>query len=61
MANKISRQGVSLDPHAKEGMDKINYKALSETPVIKAELQSTMSMVKNINQDKKRPMGYLNK
>ena len=36
---------------AKEFMDKINPKALSETSIIKAGIQSTMYIVKKIDQD----------
>ena len=42
-----------MDLQAKEGMDKMNSRDLSETSVIKAELQITIEMVKKINQIRK--------
>ena len=42
-------------------MDKIKSRDLSETDVIKAEIQTTMAMVKNIDQDQRRPMESLKK
>ena len=45
----------------KEVMDKINYRALSYKYVIKAEIQTTMSTVKKINQYQRRPMESLKK
>ena len=38
-----------MDIQVKEVMDNINSRVLSETAVIKAELQSTGAVVKNIN------------
>ena len=37
MANGITRQSDSLDLQDKEGIDKINHRALSYRPLIKAE------------------------
>ena len=56
MEKHISRQSASLDIQAKEVMYKIKSGDLSETSVIKAELQTTMAMAKKINQDQIRPM-----
>ena len=42
-------------------MDKIKYRALSETAFIKAELQTTMAVMKKIKADHIRPMGHLKK
>ena len=56
MGNHIAIQSDLLDIKAKEGMEKIKYRDLSETVVIKAELQTTMDMVNNIDQYQRRPM-----
>ena len=61
MAKHISRQGDLLNLQSKEGIDKIKYKFLSEKIVIKADLQITMNMVKNIDQDQKLLMEYRKK
>ena len=42
-------------------MNKIKSRALSETAGINADLQSTIAMIKNIDQDQKIPMYYLKK
>ena len=42
-------------------MDKINSRALSKTAVIKYDIQTTMYMVKYINQDQISPMESLKK
>ena len=49
MAKHISRQGTSLTLQAKEGMDKMNYRALSETVYIKSYLQTDMEKVGRID------------
>ena len=56
MANDITRQSDLLALQDKEGMDNIKYRALSYRPVIKDDLQTTMAIVKNINQYQTRPM-----
>ena len=61
MEKHITIQNSLLYIQAKEGMYKINYRDLSETAVIKAELQSTMDMVKKIDQYQRRPMQSLKK
>ena len=61
MENGITRQSDSLDLQDKEGIDKMNYRALSYIPSIKAELQRTMATVKKINQYQRRPMEFLKK
>ena len=61
MAKHIYRQSASLALQDKEGMDKINYRALSYMPVIKSDLQTTMEMVNKINQYQRSPMDSLNK
>ena len=61
MAKKVSRQSDSLDLQDKGGMYKINYRAQSKTAFIKTELQTTMAMVKKINQFQRRLMDSLNK
>ena len=44
MENGITRQSDSLDLQDKEGVDKINYRALSYRPVIKSEFQTTIAI-----------------
>ena len=61
MSKYIVRRGDSFALKVKEGMDKINFRALLEIAVIKAELQSSISMVNNINQYQKSQIGDLNK
>ena len=61
MAKHIARQSDALDIQAKEGMDKIKYRSLSYRPVIKAELKTTMKIVKKINQYNRKPMESLKK
>ena len=61
MANGITRQSGSLALQDKEGMDKIKYRALSYRHFIKDDLQTTMAIVKNINQYQTRPMESLKK
>ena len=56
MENHIAIQNILLDLQAKEGMDRINCRSLSETFFIEAELQTTINMVKKINQDQRRRM-----
>ena len=57
--NNVSRQSDSLYLQAKEVMDKINSGSISETDVIKAEIQTTMAMVEKINQDQRRQISPL--
>ena len=61
MAKQISRKDNLLALQAKEGIDKINSMALSETVDIKAEFQTTIFMVKNIDQDHRSTMYSLKK
>ena len=61
MAKHICIQGASLYIQSTEGIEKIKYRDLSETSVIKSEIQSTMDMVKKIDQDHKSPTEYLKK
>ena len=61
MTKHIARQGASLSPQAKDSMDKIKSRDLFETAFIKADLQSTITMMKNIDQDHRRPMESLKK
>ena len=56
MEKHISIQGTSLDIHAKERIGKIKSGCISETSIIKVDLQTTISMVKKIYKDKIRPM-----
>ena len=56
ITNHIAIQRALLDLQDSEGMDKIKYRHISEFVVIKAELQTTIDMVKNINQDQRRLM-----
>ena len=49
-------KGTSLDIHAKERIGKIKSGCISETSIIKVDLQTTIAMVKNIYKDKIRPM-----
>ena len=60
MEKHISRHGNSLALQDREGMDKIKSRALSEIAVIKSEPQTTIAMVKKINQDQRSPMESLN-
>ena len=61
MEKHISRHGNSLALQDREGMDKIKSRALSEIAVIKSEPQTTIAMVKKINEDHIRPMDSLKK
>ena len=45
---------------AKEEIDKVKSRALTETDTIKAEVESTIDLVKNIDQDYRRPIKILN-
>ena len=45
---------------AKEEIDKVKSRALTETDTIKAEVESTIDLVKNIDQDYRRPIEILN-
>ena len=56
MVKHITRQSASFYLQAKEGTDKIKYMALPETAVIKSELQTTMAIVKKIDQYQIRTM-----
>ena len=61
MANHISRQGFSLNLHSKGGIEKINSRDLTETGVIKSEIQITITMMNKIDQDQKGPLESLKK
>ena len=61
MANDINIHIDSLALQDKEGMDNIKYRAISYRPLIKAEIQTNMSIVKNINHYHIRPMESLKK
>ena len=61
MENYITIQSDSLDLQDKEGMVKIKYRDLSYRAVIKAEIQTTIAIVKKINQYQRRPMESLKK
>ena len=50
---KMARQSALLDIKAKEGMEKIKYMDLSETSVIKADIETTTYIVKNIDQNQR--------
>ena len=60
-ANKIDIQGTSLDIQDKQGTESIKSRAISETVVIKADIQTIIAMVKNIGQDHRKPMDSFKK
>ena len=61
MANEITRQSDSLVLQDKEVMENIKYRAISYRTFIKAEFQTTTSIVKKINQYQIRPMDSIKK
>ena len=59
MAKHISSQGSTLALQAKEYKYKVRTRALSETAVIKAKLQYTIALVKNMDKRQIQPIDYL--
>ena len=49
-------QGYKLELQEKEEMDKVKYIALTETAVIKSEVQSMIALVKNMDKEQIRPI-----
>ena len=54
LAKHITKQGSKVVLQAKEDMDKVKDKALTETSVRNAEFQSTIALVKKIDQGQRR-------
>ena len=55
LAKQIDKQGSKISPKAKEDMNKVKAIALTETATIKAELKSTIALLKKIDQGQRRP------
>ena len=56
LSKHIVKQGLKVALQAKEEMEKFKSRALTEIAVIKAEVQSTIALVKKIDQDQIRPI-----
>ena len=50
LSKHIARKGLTLSIQSKEDMDKVKAISLTETSAIKLEIQSTIILVKKINQ-----------
>ena len=59
LAKHTASQGLIISPKAKEDMDKVKSRTLIKTSAIKAELQSTIVLVKKMDQGQRWPIESL--
>ena len=58
LAKHIAKQGLEVALQAKEDMDKIKARALTETAAVKVEFQSTIALVKRMDKVQRRLINY---
>ena len=59
MTKHISREGLTLELQAKEEMDRVKARSLTETAAMNTELQYIVALINKMGQGQRRPIKYL--